>query len=98
MKVTIEFDYTQKDLMGEMKVLDVQDSITLLAFLRSVDNLIEEVCISKAINADKFKTLNSNGDLNSCIATVNDEAPPDLLGHSLEEGDTVSLLYGYCGG
>lgn len=98
MKVTIEFDYTQKDLMDEMKILDVPEHTTLLAFLRFVDTLIEEACASKGLDAGKIRTLSSNGNLNSCIATVNDEAPPDLLEHRLQEGDTVSLLYGYCGG
>ncbi|MCL7413446.1 MAG: hypothetical protein M8353_07505 [ANME-2 cluster archaeon] len=98
MKVTIEFDYTQKDLMDEMKILDVPESTTLLAFLRIVDTLIEEACASKGLDAGKFRTLSGNSNLNSCIATVNDEAPPDLLEHCLQEGDTVSLLYGYCGG
>ncbi|MCL7475087.1 MAG: hypothetical protein SCH39_08230 [Methanosarcinales archaeon] len=98
MKVTIEFDYTQKDLMGDIQVLDIPEHTTLLVFLECVDTLIEEACTLKGVGSGKFKILNRNGNLNSCIATVNDEAPPDLLEHCLQEGDTISLLYGYCGG
>lgn len=98
MKITIEFDFTQKDLMGKQKMLDVQDGTILLDFLKSVDILIENACSKKERNAGSLKVLSSSTSLNSCIVSVNGEPPSGLLEHILKDGDTVSLLYGYCGG
>lgn len=98
MEITIEFDLSQKKLIGNEKILDVPDGTTLLDFLESVDELIDKACSSKGLNPDRFRTLNSSSNLNGCIATVNGQAPSGLLEHCLKDGDIVSLLYGYCGG
>ena len=71
MEITIEFDFTQKDLVGNEKVLEVPDGTILLDFLKSVDDLIDKACSSKGLNPDRFRTLNSSSNLNGCIATVN---------------------------
>lgn len=98
MEITIEFDYTQQELMGEKKVLSAEEGIMLIDFIRSVDALIEDACGSSGIDPAQKRILNEGSELNGCIASVNGAVPPGLLKYRLKDGDVVSLLYGYCGG
>lgn len=98
LRVTIEFDFIQKDLMGEIRTIDVKEGTTLLDLFEHVDMLIRKECDQRTLNPEKFMVLNGSGSFNGCIAAVNGEPPADLLAHVLKDSDTVSLLYGYCGG
>ncbi|MCL7415391.1 MAG: hypothetical protein M8349_04945 [ANME-2 cluster archaeon] len=98
MRITIEFDFIQKDLLGEQQETDVENGTTLLHLLKSVDRSIEDACSSVGENPRPFKLLNEKGELNGCIVVINGETPSGLLNYGLRDGDTISLLYGYCGG
>ena len=98
MQITIEFDFSQKDLMGEKQEIYVNEGTTLRECLISVDTMIEDTCKINGVVADQLRILNKNGSLNSCIVAVNGQTPPEMLDYKLNDGDCIALIYGYCGG
>jgi len=98
MQIIIEFDFSQKDLMGEKQEIYVNEGTTLRECMIYVDTLIENTCKKKDVSADQLRILNKNGSLNSCIVAVNGQTPSEMLDYKLQNNDSISLIYGYCGG
>ncbi len=96
-KVTVNYDYTQQDLLGEKDVLEIPCCTTLGGLLNRIDKLITEAGNSKGIDTTHKKTL-AEGKLNSCVVFVNGSAPSGMLEHELHDGDVIEFVYGFCGG
>jgi methionine aminopeptidase len=84
--------------MGEKQEIYVNKGTTLRECLNSVDNMIEETSKIKGVAANQLGILNISGSLNSCIVAVNGQTPSEILDYKLQNGDCISLIYGYCGG
>ena|SRR5665648_114654 len=97
MKITINYDFTQKAVMGNNEVFVMPDGRTLGEFLAIVDKQIVKVCKQHSIPDDKLKILNGT-ELNGCMLMVNRKAPENIMTDRLNDGDIIDLVYGFCGG
>ncbi|MDW7727048.1 MAG: MoaD/ThiS family protein [Candidatus Methanoperedens sp.] len=96
-KVTVNYDYTQKELLGEKDVFEIPAGTTLSGLLRKIDIMIIDAGKSRGIDTTRKTTL-AEGNLNACVVFVNGSAPTGMLEQELYEGDTIEFVYGFCGG
>ena len=97
MRITINYDFTQKAVMGNKEVFVVPDRTMLGEFLIIVDKQIAEMCEDRSVPDDELKILNGT-ELNGCMLMVNRKAPEKLMADTLNDGDVIDLVYGFCGG
>lgn len=97
MKIKVNYDFTQQELVGKTDVFETADGIKLGELLRIVD--------AKIINAGKYRGIDTTyktalvGDqFNGCVVFINGSAPENMLDHELHDGDTIEFVYGFCGG
>jgi len=96
MKVKINYDYNQQELLGKKtEEVEIADNTTLEELLAQIDDKIIEIGKEKNRDVSSLRMLN-NGEL-SCIVAVN-KAPPENVKYKLRNGDEVDILFGFCGG
>ncbi len=97
MKIKVNYDFTQQDLVGETDIFEVSDGTKLGELLRIVDIRIMDAGKSKGIETT-YKTALIGSQLNGCVVFINGSAPGNMLEQSLHDGDVVEFVYGFCGG
>lgn len=97
MKIKVNYDFTQQELVGETDVFEIADGAKLGDLLRIIDTRIEEAGKNKGIETT-YKTTLAGDQLNGCVVFINGSAPENMLNHELHDGDTVEFVYGFCGG
>ena len=97
MKIKVNYDFTQQELVGDSDVFEVADAAKLGDLLRSIDSRIMEAGRKKGIETT-YKTILAGDQLNTCMVFINTCAPENILEYELHDGDTVEFVYGFCGG
>lgn len=97
LKVTLNHDFTQKELVGEKSVFEVEEGTQLGELLRIFDKKIIETGKIKGIDTT-YKTALVNNNLNGCVIFVNGSAPEKMFQYELRNGDNIDFVYGFCGG
>ncbi len=97
MKIKVNYDFTQRELVGEADVFEIADGTKLGELLRIIDILIMKAGKNKSIETT-YKTTLAGDQLNGCVIFINGSAPENMLNNELHDGDTVEFVYGFCGG
>jgi len=97
MKITVNYDFTQQELVGRTDIFEIADGTKLGELLRILDAKIMEAGKNKDIETAYKTTLVCN-DLNGCVVFINGSAPENMLEQSLHDGDVIEFVYGFCGG
>ncbi len=96
-KIKVDYDFTQQELVGETDLFEIGEGAKLVELLRSIDAKIIDAARNKGIDAT-YKTTLISDQLNGCVVFINGSAPEDILSHRLHDGDAVEFVYGFCGG
>ncbi len=96
-KVIVNYDFTQKELIGEREVFEVENGTRLRELLQIIDVKIMNLGENKGIETT-YKTTLANSQLNGCVVFINGSAPENLLEQELHDGDKIEFVYGFCGG
>jgi aspartokinase-like uncharacterized kinase len=97
MKIKVNYDFTQHEMVGETDVIEISDGAKLGDLLRIIDARIMEAGKNKGIDT-AYKTTLVNDRLNGCVVFINGSAPEKMLEQLLHDEDTVDFVYGFCGG
>lgn len=97
MKIKVNYDFTQRELVGDSDVFEVADAAKLGDLLRLIDARIMEAGKNKGIETT-YKTILAGDQLNACMVFINTCAPENIMEHELHDGDNVEFVYGFCGG
>ncbi len=97
MKITVHYDFTQRELVGEKEVFEIEEGTRLGALLLNIDSRIMDAGKKKSIDT-KYKTTLVGGALNGCVVFINGAAPEKMLEQELKDGDSIEFVYGFCGG
>ncbi len=97
MKIKVNYDFTQQELVGGTDVFDIADGTELGELLRRIDARIVEAGKNKGIETT-YKTTLVNDKLNGCVVFINGSAPENMLEQLLHDGDNIEFVYGFCGG
>jgi hypothetical protein len=97
MKIKVNYDFTQHELVGVTDIFEVADGFKLGDLLRLIDIRITEAGKNKCIETT-YKTTLAEDKLNGCMVFINGSAPENMLEQLLHDGDTVDFVYGFCGG
>jgi len=96
-KVTVNYDFTQKELVGEKDVFEIAEGTKLGELLQIIDNKIVNAGKNKGIETT-YKTTLAGNQLNGCVVFINGSTPEKMLEHELHNGDNIEFVYGFCGG
>ena len=97
MKIAVNYDFTQHELVGKKDVFEVADGTILGELLRMIDAKIMEAGKNKGIDTT-YKTTLAGNQLNGCVVFINGSAPEKMLEHKLHDGNNIEFVYGFCGG
>ena len=97
MKIAVNYDFTQHELVGKTDVFEVADGTILGELLRMIDAKIMEAGKNKGIETT-YKTTLAGDQLNGCVVFINGSAPEKMLEHELYDKDNIEYVYGFCGG
>lgn len=97
MRITMNYDITQKTVMGNKEVFVLPDGTTLSGFLDIVDEQNGEICKERSIPDSDLKIMNGT-ELNGCMLMLNKRSPKNIMSDILSDGDVIDLVYGFCGG
>ncbi len=97
MKITVHYDFTQRELVGETGVFEIATGTRLGELLCLIDAGITEAGKKKGIET-AYKTTLADRELNGCVAFINGLAPANMLETELHDGDNIEFVYGFCGG
>jgi len=97
MKIKVNYDFTQHELVGATDIFEVADGVKLGDLLRLIDARIIEAGRNKG-RETTYKTTMAGDQLNACVVFINGSAPGNMLNHELHDGDTLEFVYGFCGG
>ncbi|MCX9025130.1 MAG: MoaD/ThiS family protein [Candidatus Methanoperedens sp.] len=97
MKLKVNYDFTQQELVGKTDVFEIADGSELGDLLRIIDASIIEAGKNKGIDT-AYKTTLANDRLNGCVVFINGSAPKSMLEQLLHDGDNIEFVYGFCGG
>ncbi len=97
MKIKVNYDFTQQELVGETDVFEIADGSKLGELLQIIDARIIEAGKKKGIDTS-YKTTLANDRLNGCVVFINGSAPENMLEQLLYDGDNIEFVYGFCGG
>ena len=95
MKIKVNYDFTQFELVGATDIFEVADKVKLGDILRLIDARILEAGRNKGIETT-YNTTMAGDQLNACMVFINGSAPG--LDHELHDSDTIDFVYGFCGG
>ena len=97
MKIKVNYDFTQQELVGETDVFEIADGAKLVELLQIIDTRIVEAGKNRGIETT-YKTSMINDGLNGCVVFINGSAPENMLEQELHDGDKIEFVYGFCGG
>lgn len=97
MKIKVNYDFIQQELVGKADVFEIAEGSKLGDFLRIIDAGIIEAGKSKGIDT-AYKTTMASDKLNGCVVFINGSAPENMLEQLLHDGDAIEFAYGFCGG
>ncbi len=97
MKIKVNYDFTQQELVGRTDIFEITDGTKLGELLRIVDAKIMDAGKNKDIDTT-YKTTLAGGQLNGCVVSINGSATQNMLEQELHDGDTIEFVYGFCGG
>lgn len=97
MKIHVNYDFTQQELVAKTDVYEVAHGTTLGDLLRMIDAKIMGVGKIRGIDTTYKITLAGN-QLNGCVVFINGSAPDKMLEQELHDEDSVEFVYGFCGG
>lgn len=97
MKIKVNYDFTQQELVFDTEIFEVADGTKLGDLLRLIDARITEAGKNKGIETT-YKTTLAGDQLNACMVFINTCAPENMLEQLLHDGDTIEFVYGFCGG
>ncbi len=97
MKIIVNYDFTQQELVGRTDVFEIAGGTKLGELLRIVDTKIIDTGKNKGIDST-YKTTLAGGRLNGCVVFINGSAPQNMLEQELQDGDNIEFVYGFCGG
>lgn len=97
MKIKVNYDFTQRELMGGTDVFEIANGSKLGELLRIIDARIIEAGKKKGIDT-AYKTTLADDRLNGCVVFINGSAPENMLEQLLHDGDNIEFVYGFCGG
>lgn len=97
MKIRVNYDFTQQELVGKADVFEVAEGTGLGELLRMIDAKIMEAGKNKGIDTT-YKTTLAGNQLNGCVVFINGSAPEKMLEHKLHDEDNIEFVYGFCGG
>lgn len=97
MKILLNYDFTQQELVGKTDVFEVVHGTKLGELLQMIDAKIRDAGKNRGIDT-AYKTILAGGQLNGCVVFINGSAPENMLEHKLLDGDNIEFVYGFCGG
>ncbi|MDP2844458.1 MAG: MoaD/ThiS family protein [Candidatus Methanoperedens sp.] len=97
MKIKVNYDFTQQELVGGTDVFEIANGSELGELLRIIDARIIEAGKKKGIDT-AYKTTLADDRLNGCVVFINGSAPGNMLEQLLHDGDNIEFVYGFCGG
>ncbi len=97
MKIIVNYDYTQQELVGKTDIFEIADGTELGELLEIVDAKITDAGKNKGIDT-AYKTTLAGGQLNGCVVFINGSAPQNMLEQELHDRDDIEFVYGFCGG
>jgi sulfur carrier protein ThiS len=97
MKIKVNYDFTQQELVGKTEDFEVADGTILGDLLRMIDAKIMEAGKNNGVDTT-YKTALAGDRLNGCVVFINGSAPAEMLDHELHDGDKIEFVYGFCGG
>lgn len=97
MKIIVNYDFTQQELVGINDIFEITDGTQLGELLSIVDAKIMEAGKNKGIDTT-YKTTLAGYQLNGCVVFINGSAPENMLEHKLYDEDNIEFVYGFCGG
>ena len=97
MKIKVNYDFSQQEVVGETDVFEIADGAKLGELLRIIDARIVEAGKNKGIETT-YKTTLVNEGLNGCVVFINGSARENMLEQLLHDGDKIEFVYGFCGG
>ncbi len=97
MKIKVNYDFTQKELVGETDVFEIARGAKLCELLRIIDSKITDAGRNKGTETT-YKTTLAGDQLNGCVVFINGSAPENMVDRELHDGDTVEFVFGFCGG
>jgi len=97
MKIHVNYDFTQQELVGKTDIFEVVDGTKLGELLRMIDAKIMDAGKNKGIDTTYKFTL-AGDQLNGCVVFINGSAPENMLEHKLHDEDNIEFVYGFCGG
>ena len=97
MKIKVNYDFIQQDLVGKSDVFEIAEGRGLGELLRMIDAKIMEAGKNKGIDTT-YKTTLADDQLNGCVVFINGSAPEKMLEHELYDKDNIEFVYGFCGG
>ncbi|VVB92156.1 Uncharacterised protein [uncultured archaeon] len=97
MKIKINYDFTQQELVGKTDIFEITDGARLGELLRIIDTRIIDAGKNKGIDTT-YKTALTDHQLNGCMVFINGLAPGNMLETELHDGDNIEFVYGFCGG
>jgi len=96
-KIRVNYDFIQHELVGKADVFEVVEGTGLGELLRLIDVKIMEAGKNKDIDTT-YKTTLAGDQLNGCVVFINGSAPEKMLEHKLHDEDNIEFVYGFCGG
>lgn len=97
MKIKVNYDFTQQELVGKEDTFEIADGAKLGELLQIIDAKIIKAGKNKGIET-MYKTTLANDQLNGCVVVINGLAHENMLEHELHDGDNIDFVYGFCGG
>ena len=97
MKITVHYDFTQQELVGNKEVFEIEEGTRLGVLLLKIDSRIIDAGKKMSIDTT-YKITLSGGTLNGCVVFINGAAPEKMLEQELHDGDSIEFVYGFCGG
>ncbi len=97
MKIKVNYDFIQQELVGKTDIFEIADGSKLGELLRIIDARIVEAGKTKDMDT-AYKTTLANDQLNGCVVFINGSAPETMLEQLLHDGDVIEFVYGFCGG
>lgn len=96
-KITVNYDHAQRELVGEREIFEIAEGTTLGELLRIVDTKIIDAGKEKGIDTT-YRTALAGSNLNGCVVFINGSAPEKMLEQELHDRDNIEFVYGFCGG
>lgn len=97
MKIIVNYDFTQQELVGKTDVFEVVHGKKLGELLRMIDAKITEAGKNRGIDTT-YKITLAGDQLNGCLVFINGSAPEKMLEQELHSEDNIEFVYGFCGG